>query len=86
MKYKFCSAPSIERYALGDAEIKLGDKIKKEIRWIEVQEGPRGRITTKQRGEAVGTVVYIHPKGRYYTLEFTFPDGTFRESFSCSTH
>ena len=63
--------------------MKLGDKIIKAVRWIEVQEGPRGRITTKLRGEAVGTVVYIHPKGRYYTLEFTFPDGTFRESFRC---
>ena len=61
----------------------VGDKTKKEIRWIEVQEGPRGRVTVKQRGEAIGTVVYIHPKGRYYTLEFTFPDGTFRESFRC---
>ena len=82
MKYKFCSPLSTERYVLGDAEIKLGDKIKKQIRWIEVQEGPRGRITTKQRGEAIGTVVYIHPKGRYYTLEFAFPGGILRESFS----
>lgn len=32
-----------------------------------------------------GRVVYIHPEGRFYTLEFTFPGihGTyrFRESF-----
>lgn len=63
--------------------MKLGDKIKKKVRWVEVQEGPRGRTTMKQHGEATGTVVYIHPKGRYYTLEFTFSGGTFRESFSC---
>lgn len=62
--------------------MKLGDKVKKQVRWIEVQEGPRGRITTKLRGEAIGTVVYIHPRGRYYTLEFTFKGGTIRESFS----
>ena len=63
--------------------MKLGDKIKKKVRWIEVKEGPRGRTKMLPRGEAVGTVVYIHPKGRYYTLEFTFSGGTFRESFSC---
>ena len=34
-----------------------------------------------------GTVVYIHPEGRFYTLEFTFPGGLdgkprkFRESY-----
>lgn len=25
-------------------------------------------------------VVYIHPMGRFYTLEFTYPGGKFRES------
>lgn len=28
-----------------------------------------------------GRVVYIHPEGRFYTLEFTFERGSFRESF-----
>lgn len=28
-----------------------------------------------------GRVVYIHPEGRFFTLEFTFPKGTFRESY-----
>lgn len=28
-----------------------------------------------------GTVVYIHPEGRFYTLEFNFPRGRFRESY-----
>ena len=28
-----------------------------------------------------GTVVYIHPKGRFYTLRFDFDTGSFRESF-----
>ena len=28
-----------------------------------------------------GRVVYIHPQGRFFTLEFTFPKGTFRESY-----
>ena len=28
-----------------------------------------------------GRVVYIHPEGRFFTLEFTFPKGSFRESY-----
>lgn len=29
----------------------------------------------------VGRVVYVHPTGRYYTVEATVGDYTFRESF-----
>lgn len=29
-----------------------------------------------------GYVVYIHPEGRFYSVEFTFPAGKFRESFN----
>lgn len=28
-----------------------------------------------------GKVVYIHPKGRFHTVEFTTPGGPIRESF-----
>lgn len=28
-----------------------------------------------------GTVVYIHPLGRYHTVEFELPGGKVRESF-----
>jgi hypothetical protein len=54
--------------------MKLGDKITKRTWW----SGPAFRL-----GEyyVTGTVVYIHPEGRFYTLEFNFPGGTFRESF-----
>lgn len=30
-----------------------------------------------------GTVVYIHPEGRWFTLAFETPKGTFRESYCC---
>lgn len=29
-----------------------------------------------------GTVVYIHPQGRYYTVEFEMGDGKVKESYS----
>lgn len=32
--------------------------------------------------KATGTVVYIHPKGRYYTVEFYLGLYKFRESFN----
>ncbi len=28
-----------------------------------------------------GQVVYIHPKGRFHTVAFSFPGGIIRESF-----
>lgn len=28
-----------------------------------------------------GRIVYIHPAGRFYTVEFRFPSGAVRESF-----
>lgn len=32
--------------------------------------------------KATGTVVYIHPEGRYYTVEFDLGFYKFRESFN----
>lgn len=32
--------------------------------------------------KAAGTVVYIHPEGRYYTVEFDLGFYKFRESFN----
>lgn len=57
--------------------IKLGDRIKARINYG--MEG--GALLPKEEG----VVVYIHPQGRFYTLEFTFPgpEGPqrFRESY-----
>ena len=39
------------------------------------------RIEATDR-KATGTVVYIHPEGRYYTVEFDLGFYKFRESFS----
>lgn len=36
-----------------------------------------GTMLPRQRGR----VVYIHPEGRFYTLEFIFARGSFRESY-----
>ena len=64
--------------------MKLGDKITKRTVWTEFAEGchPHGGCNLTNHESVTGTVVYIHPRGRFYTLEFKFPRGSFMESFS----
>lgn len=61
--------------------MKLGDKIKKRVHWTEEEVDKSGIRKRMKRESAEGTVVYIHPRMRFYTLEFSFPGGKFRESF-----
>lgn len=50
-------------------DVKVGDYVHERI------EGISGKMS--------GIVIYVHPKGRYYTAEFVGPTGlTFRESFT----
>ena len=66
--------------------MKLGDKVRVRCNWTEIVENNnhnRHGGNMRKHETAEGTVVYIHPKGRYYTLEFRFQSGTFRESFLC---
>lgn len=60
--------------------MKVGEKIAKPVEWVDLDGRSRSHKKIKS---ATGKVVYIHPKGRFYTLEFTFPGGSYRESFSC---
>lgn len=56
-------------------EVKVGDKVKG-----KVTRAVCG-ATTPSDIEYEGTVIYIHPKGRFYTVEFALPNGKVRESF-----
>lgn len=55
------------------ADIRIGDRMKAHIHY-----GMEGGSTLPAEE---GTVVYVHPEGRFYTLEFRFPKGRFRESY-----
>lgn len=53
--------------------LKLGDRMKARINY----GGEGGSLLPMEEG----TVVYIHPEERFYTLRFDFPKGSFRESY-----
>lgn len=40
-----------------------------------------GHTSPKSKKKHWGTVIYIHPLGRFAVLEFSFPTGKIRESF-----
>ena len=60
------------------ADLKVGDRVKRRIEY-----GMEGGTLLPAEW---GTVVYIHPERRFYTVEFTFPYGKkvrkFRESYT----
>lgn len=45
--------------------IKVGDRLSRRIEY-----GMEGGSMLPQQ---IGTVVYVHPEGRFYTVEFEFP-------------
>lgn len=53
--------------------IRLGDEILAKIEY--------GMTGGSMLPPEKGRVVYIHPEGRFYTLEFRFDRGSFRESY-----
>ena len=55
--------------------VKIGDKVQR--RPVTLGEGALGKVQPVM----TGTVVYIHPKGRYHTVEFRVCCGVIRESF-----
>lgn len=59
-----------------DSGLKVGDKVsRKPITFGGAEETLRPRTRS-------GTVVYIHPKGRYHVVAFEVGHGVLRESFS----
>lgn len=64
---------------MAGVKIKVGDRVRRKIEY-----GMEGGICLPPE---TGTVVYVHPQGRFYTVEYTFPGkepGTvrkFRESY-----
>lgn len=58
--------------------MKLGDIVKTKPMTVTLNADPEGR---KVKGIPSGVVVYIHPKRRFYVLEYTARGGKFREAF-----
>ena len=56
---------------IGTINYKIGDSVKEIFHTHGVM----------QMKPEIGTVCYVHPKGRYYTVEFEFGDRRVRESY-----
>lgn len=60
--------------------MKIGDKVCACISSSATRQ--HGNIITEEETvKRTGTIVYIHPRGRFYTVEFAFPAGTVRECY-----
>lgn len=58
--------------------MKIGQKVTRiPETFFEREEGER----KKGRVKMTGTVVFIHPRGRFHTVEFKTRGGVLRESF-----
>lgn len=59
--------------------MKVGDTVRKTI-----STGGKnyGKTNAEEGQRHTGRVIYVHPKGRFYTAEFRFRDGNIRESYS----
>ena len=55
--------------------IQVGDVIKRRLKYYDPQLGPRASETTVE-----ATVVYVHPEGRFITLRYDLPGGSYCES------
>lgn len=60
--------------------MKVGDTVRKIIT-VSATSGITGERTPEETIVREGKVVYVHPKGRFYTAEFALPFGTIRESY-----
>lgn len=60
--------------------MRVGDTVRKIIT-VSATSGITGERTPEETILREGKVVYVHPKGRFYTAEFTFRDGTIRECY-----
>ncbi len=58
--------------------LRVGDHVR---RRIDAMPGERSEDYNIIYPIEEGTVVYIHPEGRFHTVRFDFPSGSFCESF-----
>lgn len=57
--------------------MQIGDRVRETVSTFPASGSNSGELSEK----VTGTVVFIHSKERFYTVEFRFPKGSFRESY-----
>lgn len=58
--------------------IHVGDVVKRRIQIFDPQQDNRAGKPAERTVEA--TVIYVHPKNRWMTLQYQLPGGSYRES------
>lgn len=56
--------------------LKIGSRVRRKISCLT--EKVDGHNVSREED---GTIIYIHPAGRFYTVEFQLAGGTIRESY-----
>lgn len=70
----------------GALMVKIGDKKTFKPSGFSSQIGVKDPATGQTRSRKVtGKVVYVHPAGRYYTVEVEEDGRKYRESFPCKS-
>lgn len=59
---------------IGIIDYKVGDTVKERIQ--------NGGVMYRDNNPTEGSVVYVHPLGRFYTVEFDFGGTNVRESYT----
>lgn len=59
--------------------IRVGDKVSCRMSYRMSNDDDRANEGNDRT--TAGTVVWIHPRGRYYVVEFSFPLGNIRECY-----
>lgn len=57
--------------------MKIGDVVRRPVNTSSTRDGCGDESKIKHPGK----VIYIHPEGRFFVLEFRFPLGNIRESY-----
>ncbi|MBR2943383.1 MAG: hypothetical protein IKB82_08295 [Clostridia bacterium] len=65
-----------ETSACRSGTVQIGDRVRRK----PITFGAKGDCDELR--SMTGTVVYVHPKGRYHTVEFKFGEQAIRESFA----
>ena len=61
--------------------VQVGDIVERAINSSDKRAYDGGFVSDLELNVHKGVVVYVHPRGRFYTVEFDFAEGKLRENY-----